>query len=286
MKGFLSLRVLDVSYCQLDEWSQVVAFGSLPSLREVIADGNPISKITSTDDSLRQLVRFSLSGLKIASWSDINALSAYPQLSVLRLSQIPLFNGKGASEVRPIVIGRLKNLEVFNGSKVSQRERFNAEKLYFRQILKDIREEQKEKREKETVDEPASVENNAALLAHPRYRELYDIYHDEVDAASSTNERTDQSKISSELINIVFKNLSFRSNGTLEPIQKKLPRSIAVGKVRIQVNQLFGLDPRLQQLSLRVYKDAVPTLLDDDESSLQYYGAVDNAEIFINEDKD
>ena len=51
------------------------------------------------------------------------------------------------------------------------------------------------------------------------------------------------------------------------------------------VKQLFGLDPNLQQLSLRVYKDSPPTMLDDDQATLSYYGAVDGGEIFINEAK-
>lgn len=49
--------------------------------------------------------------------------------------------------------------------------------------------------------------------------------------------------------------------------------------------QLFGLDPHLQQLSLRLYKDAVPVLLDDPQASIGYFGAIDGSEIFINEAK-
>ena len=36
---------------------------------------------------------------------------------------------------------------------------------------------------------------------------------------------------------------------------------------------------------MRVHKDAPPVFLDDEKSSLQYYGVVDGAEIFINEAK-
>jgi len=51
------------------------------------------------------------------------------------------------------------------------------------------------------------------------------------------------------------------------------------------IKQMFGLDPRLQQLSIRVYKDAMPALMDDPQCSLHYFGAIDGAEIFINEAK-
>jgi hypothetical protein len=51
------------------------------------------------------------------------------------------------------------------------------------------------------------------------------------------------------------------------------------------VKQLFGLDPRLQDLSLRVYKDSPPVLLEDEMGTLGYYGALDGAEVFVNEKK-
>jgi hypothetical protein len=94
---------------------------------------------------------------------------------------------------------------------------------------------------------------------------------------------TGGSDIASNLILITFRNLSFGSGGSLEPLGKKLPSSITVGRLKVMVKQLFGLDLQLQLLSIRLYKDAVPILLDDDQSTLSYYGAIDGAEIFINE---
>ena len=91
------------------------------------------------------------------------------------------------------------------------------------------------------------------------------------------------SDIASNLISIVFRNLSFGSGGSLEPLKKKLPSSMTVNRLKVMVKQLFGLDHRLQQLSVRLYKDAVPIVLDDDESTLSYYGIIDGTEIFINE---
>ena len=91
--------------------------------------------------------------------------------------------------------------------------------------------------------------------------------------------------LAANLVSITFKNLSFSSGGRLEPIEKKLPSSLTISKLKLMVKQLFGLDPNLQQLSLRVYKDSPPTMLDDDQATLSYYGAVDGNEIFINEAK-
>eukprot|EP01038_Epipyxis_sp_PR26KG_P017453 gene17453-24143_t len=64
VQGFLSLRHLDLSFCGLDDWSQVQAFGKLPSLRELILDSNPFTKIRpAEDESFASLQRFSLSSI-------------------------------------------------------------------------------------------------------------------------------------------------------------------------------------------------------------------------------
>ena len=45
------------------------------------------------------LQRLSASSLQLSDWSDIDSLDGYKELRALRLSHIPLFAGKGASEV-------------------------------------------------------------------------------------------------------------------------------------------------------------------------------------------
>mmetsp|Transcript_1044 Transcript_1044/g.1421 ORF Transcript_1044/g.1421 Transcript_1044/m.1421 type:complete len:117 (+) Transcript_1044:1456-1806(+) len=91
--------------------------------------------------------------------------------------------------------------------------------------------------------------------------------------------------LAAELVSITINNLSFSSNGSLEPVTRRLPKSLTVAKLQLMIKQMFGLDPRLQQLSIRVYKDAMPALMDDPQCSLHYFGAIDGAEIFINEAK-
>lgn len=202
-------------------------------------------------------------------------LAGYSSLQLLRMTQIPLFAGKGASEVRPLVISRIKQLQIFNGSKISTREREDSEKTYLRLIL----------REKESImkDKPEEEVTRGLQLFHPRYQELYARYGQDI--APAAYAATGAGTLASEVVSITFRNLSFGSNGSLEPVVKKLPKTTNVGKTRLLVKQLFGLEPRLQQLSMRVYKDSVPTVLDDDQATLSYYGAIDGAEIFVNEDK-
>jgi tubulin-specific chaperone E len=154
VSGFPNLRLLDFTSCKIDSWHQLLHFSKLPRLEELILDGNPISSILScpcppsssanTDiaaaveeaaSSFPSLQRMSLSCSKLSAWSDIDSLASYQSCRFLRLSQVPLFAGKGASEVRPLVIGRMPSLVFFNGSGISPRERTDAEKSYLRSIM-------------------------------------------------------------------------------------------------------------------------------------------------------
>lgn len=269
--GFTTLRLLDISSCHLDEWSQVLAFSRLPNLQDLLLDGNQLSKILpASSDSFQTLQRISISSSNLNGWDSVDALATYPSFYHLRLSHIPLFSGKGASEVRPIVIGRISQLSFFNGSSIGARERLDAEKTYLRSILRDL----------ETINQ--SVIKVDINELHPRYQELNEKH---AITLVPLGEAATGATLAANLVSITFKNLSFSSGGRLEPIEKKLPSSLTISKLKLMVKQLFGLDPNLQQLSLRVYKDSPPTMLDDDQATLSYYGAVDGGEIFINEAK-
>lgn len=218
----------------------------------------------------------------------MNCLAEYPHLRVLRLSTIPLFSGRGSSEVRPEVIGRIKQLAFFNGSQITPRERGESEKNYLRAIMFDRNARQAlAAAAADIVDK--SVATSAAPssgvdeVLHPRFAELMTLYGADLVPASRAN--SGPTNLAAELVSVTFKNLSFLTNGSLEPITKKIPRSLLVSKLQLMVKQLFGLDPRLQHLSMRVHKDAPPVFLDDEKSSLQYFGVVDGAEIFVNEAK-
>jgi hypothetical protein len=228
----------------------------------------------------------------IASWLDVNELAAYPTLRVLRLSQIPLFVGRGSSEVRPEAIARIKQLEFFNGSGISPRERVEAEKNYLRALHYQRAAAGKAAAAaagSTSTPAPAPAPTPAPaegiyLALHPRYPELIERYGADLIPVSKAS--SGPSNMAAELISVTFRNLSFISGGTLEPVTKRLPKSLAISRLQLMVKAIFGLDPRLQQLSLRVHKDAPPTVMDDVEATLQYYGAEDGADIFINEAKD
>ena len=143
-------------------------------------------------------------------------------LTYLRLSHVPLFKGKGASEVRPVVIARMANLAFFNGSKVQGRERMDSEKSYIRRVL----------RERTELEEGAK---DVVALPHPRFEALHDYYKAEMLDFGSSEQGPN---LASNMLEIVFKNLCF-SSSSLEPLTKKVPGSVKVTQLKAMVKQLF-----------------------------------------------
>ena len=134
-----ALRILDISGCGVTDWNQILTFGGLPKLEDLRVDDNPLPRIVAppaNSQFFSNLIRLSISSTQISSWSCVDSLNGYPSCTHLRLSHIPLFSGRGASEVRPIVIGRVPALRFFNGSGVGQKERYDSEKSYLRRVMR------------------------------------------------------------------------------------------------------------------------------------------------------
>jgi tubulin-specific chaperone E len=228
------------------------------------------------------------SSSRLSSWSNVDAFATYPLFANLRLTNIPLFSGKGASEIRPEVIARVSCLSVFNASPITPKERIDAERAYLRKMLRQKQSlERGERVESDTggLIDRSVLENGEFEVLHPRYTGLFGQYGEEI-ATSMSSSTGGMQTLASEMILVTLHNLSFSGNGSLEPVQKRLPASLTVDKLRLLVKQLYRVEPRLQRLSIRQYKNAMPVLMDDDDASIRYYGAIDSSDIFINEEED
>jgi len=278
--AFPHVTVIDLSSCDVASWVAVKeACGALPSLQALVLDCNAIDNISPNDEEMfSNLTRVSLASTRLSSWSDVNAIATYPKLTSLRLTHIPLFSGKGASEVRPEVIARVAQLLVFNGSNVTARERMDSEKIYLRKML----------RQKRIIEGEEAEEQSLAMFhnMNPRFNELNELYGADLLPMGGEGPSSGLSSMASDMVAVTLHNLSFASNGSLEPVSRKLPASLKVERLRLMVKQLFGLEAHKQLLSIRTYKGAVPTLMDEDEATIGYFGAIDGADIFINEAKE
>jgi tubulin-specific chaperone E len=266
------------------------ALGPLALLEELLLDSNPISEISpAPENHFVSLRRLSLSGTGLSTWHDIDCLLTFPSFVQLRLTNIPLFSGKGASEIRPEVIGRLSNLQLFNGSAVSVKERIDSEKSYLRKILR-----QKSNLESggTYITELGIVYDQEILgnhffqnIIHPKYNELNEKYGEELASYGTANQiGTGPQSIASDMITIRIKNLVFScGNGMMEPVEKKIPGSLTVERLRLMIKQIYGIEPRAQNLSIRQDKNSMPTLMDDDSATLRYYGVIEGSDVFVNE---
>ena len=69
------------------------------------------------------------------------------------------------------------------------------------------------------------------------------------------------------------------------PLIRRLPTAtLTVGKVKALLARHFGLDWDLQELSLQNNaSESIPTALDQDDETLEYFGVADGATIFMHE---
>ena len=227
----------------------------------------------------------------ISQWTDIDTIAQYSTLKTLRMTHVPLFKDKGISEVRPIIVGRIGQLEVYNGSSISNRERIDAEKAYLRRIKREVQVIQE--KEKDGSSNSSSSTNNQSveecLLTHPRYAVLNDKYGAELLPNDDSNNKFNTT-LADELVTITFHNIIIHSAGETEDIVRKLPSSIQIYKLKQIVKTLYHLDLNNQyiSLSLRLYHDkqSPPVVLDDEKNSLSYYGInMEGGDIYINEIK-
>lgn len=343
------LTVLDIAHCKISSWTDIEYIMqttvstsntattsssssdgscvhqqrvlSLPALTDLLLDGNPIPCVEPAREQANSqslslfppIQRLSASSTNLSSWTDIDALATYPSLKFLRLTHVPLFAGKGVSELRPLVIGRIAQLAVFNGSAISARERTDSEKSYLRRIQREVimlTDERKAKLQAAQTESEAATEEQiqtqilteteleeavsadvaaAIIIKHPRFAALNELYGRDLLPMADGTQRNNTT-LSEDLVKITFNNLILSSEDC-EDIVKKLPSSVQVGKLKQMVKALFRLDTpiHLISLSLRAYKDREnpPLLLDDDSCTLAYFGVTsDGGNIYINEMKD
>jgi len=70
---------------------------------------------------------------------------------------------------------------------------------------------------------------------------------------------------------------------TVEPMRRRLPGGLEVGRLKQMCRRTFGLDVGRMVLHYGSKDDPFPTALDDDMCTLSYYGVTDGAEVLMNE---
>jgi hypothetical protein len=84
------------------------------------------------------------------------------------------------------------------------------------------------------------------------------------------------------MVSVKLLSMAARS-ATAEPVERKLPGSMTVGRLKQLLQKLFKLEPALQVLYYKAEPGAAPTMLDEDAETLTYFGVTSGCEVFMNE---
>ncbi|XP_074468244.1 tubulin-specific chaperone cofactor E-like protein [Sebastes fasciatus] len=132
-----SLRLLQITDNQLQEWAEVRKFGQMyPSLRTLILANNSVDAVGDTQETLRRLFpnlrSINLNNSGLSRWEDIERLSCFPKLEEVKAKGIPLLQPYTPFERHSLLLAQLPSVVLLNGSAVSNGEREDAERLFIR----------------------------------------------------------------------------------------------------------------------------------------------------------
>ena len=275
VEGLQNLKLLDCSSCQLSSWDkQVYKFASLPLLEHLSLDDNPIPYITMSkkrNADFPSLFYLQIAGTSVTNWIDLEGLNSIDSLRSLRLKNTPLTSTMGQGEVRFLSIARFPHLTYFNASAVSRQERVEAERRYVSLVANLL-----VRPENEGYDMKTKL-----LSRNPRYPLLREKYKALV--IGTQNQGGNQVRnLASSVCNVTITSMA-ASSCSMEPLIRRLPGTLTVGRLKALCARAFGLDVDLMTLHWRTEADAFPVELDNDGNNLNYYGVCDGAEILMNE---
>ncbi|KAG6657042.1 tubulin-folding cofactor E isoform X1 [Carya illinoinensis] len=282
VRGFDSLRLLNLEDNCIAEWDEILKLSWLRSLEQLHLNKNNLNRIYYLDndrmdellggnesqkesytpfENLRSLL---LGGNNIMDLASVDSLNAFPKLVDIRLSGNPVADPGQGGIPRFVLIARLSKVEILNGSEVRPRDRKDSEIRYIRLVMSKLHENPEEIKQ-----------------LHPRYAELK-ISHGIEDERPSVGAAGPQ-KMASGLLSITLKCVG-ASIGEKPPLTKKLPATTTVGKLKILCESFFKLKSVKPKLFLQEEGSPLPILLQDEMASLMDLGIGNESIILLNEE--
>jgi len=255
LSGFSQLRILDCSDCQLTDWRP---FSNLPMLETLQLDCNPMLTLQpAPEKSFNSLTTLCLTGTHIEAWPELDVLLPLPALTSLKLRKTPLTSTMGAAEARFLAIARLPALQVLNSTVISKKERTDAERRYVSYVAREF----------------VWKEEEHVFSDHAQYEGLRKQHQDIVSAVGHSM---------AQAVNVTIRSMA-ASSCSMDAMQKRLPSTLTIGRVKALCARAYGLDVDLQILHVTDKGAAFPTPLDDNDHTLAYFGVTDGSEILMNE---
>lgn len=262
--AFQNLILLDLSDCNLTSWEkQVSHLSTLPALESLILNDNMIDNITipeSVATAFTKVASLQLAGTSISSWSTIDNLNGIPTLRSLRLRNTPLTSSMGVGEVRSTVIARLPTLEFFNASPIAERERTEAERRYVSSVARELlmissgallSYAGQTLSDGNLGDTDANAKQAQIHAHHPRFQSLLEKHKESMMSSSSISAPFSTANIGDDVIGLTIRSMA-ASSCDMEPLRKRIPTSLKVGRIKAMCARAFGLDIDLQILHFRI----------------------------------
>ena len=125
----------------LDSWDAVLPIAQLPKLSLLNLNHNQIASVPphagDASAGFGVLKHLMMRANPIKEWASIDALDTFPQLTEMRLAELPLIKDSSGAVARRTIIARLGKLVALNGSEVRVRERDDAERFYLRAVAQE-----------------------------------------------------------------------------------------------------------------------------------------------------
>ncbi|CAM6106555.1 unnamed protein product [Calypogeia fissa] len=288
VQGFDSLRLLNLENNHLANWEDIMKLSKLKRLEHLNLNSNSIHEVDypgvpstskyskegvqdkdpSTSGHFLNLHCLLLGKNMISDWASLDALDKFPALQEVRLSENPITTTSKGGAQRYMLIARIQKITSLNGSEIKQRERRDAEIRYVRYALSS---------------------NNGGTLeelekSHPRLAELRRFHDIPVESVHMGGTGLVSQKMSATLLSINILCVA-SSVGEKPPLNKRLPASTTVGKLKLICEGLFKLRAAKQRLYIKD-QDPLPVLLDNDLESLSDLGIGADAVILVDEAAD
>lgn len=238
------LSLLDLSDNELTSLSDLRYLGTTNSRpRSLVLKRNRISTVTAQESTGFSLPVFELD----LTYNDINRWSffdnitteRFPNLTHLRITGNPLYKDLVSADAKRLTvedgymltIARLPQLEYINYSKITEKERLNAETYYLGQIAIEL----------SNVPEAKQEE---VIVQHPRYRDLCDEYGEPTIQRRTRVENLDPNSLAARLVT-----LSFSLSPRILPSKQQrswteqVPKSFPIYSLLGIVGKRFGLMP-------------------------------------------
>ncbi|KAI3767563.1 hypothetical protein L2E82_17780 [Cichorium intybus] len=270
VKGFDSLRVLNLEDNDISDWAEILKLSQLKCLEQLHINKNSIDRIwyPNTDEKsykpFQNLRCLLIGGNKIEDVASIDALNSYPSLVDIRCSENPITDPNRGGIARFVLIARLAKVNLLNGSEITPRERKDSEIRYVRLVMSKGHQNSEE-----------------IKRLHPRFTELK-AFHG-IEDEKPSNGPTGPQKMSSGLIAVTLKCVG-PSIGEKPQLTKKLPATTTVGKLKTLCESFFKLKSIKPLLYLQEEGSPLPILLDDDMESLNDAGVCNQSTILVDQE--